>query len=481
MSSSGSVHAAATALAAWAHQRRRRWTDEALPSPQVLEIKEIQEIHQVLEVPWVPEVPEVLAVPEVPQVPEVPEVHETPVFLEEPAIEYIPQLPHFEERSPVSEVSLPEFEPVLAVHADTTPDAPTLQLTPIAEPPRPFDTISLFQSRSAHAPLVEHEIETPADHSETAGTGARAFGALQAGGSFAATFGSYVVKAASGVGRLLVAALERVGPFSDVALWCLTRGAALVSTASVVLLLTLHRSDFMPHWNRLTETVAGRVAAAAAATRPAPPPPPVPLPPGSGRLIIASSDDSPQVVIDGKPRGSAPITVILPAGTHRLLVRSAKGSIERSVHVDVGETMDIKEEIFPGWVAVSSAIDLTLSENGKTLKRDERGWAILSPGPHDIRLDNSQLGIHETRHVVVMPGDATRISLAPPGSTLSITANEPAEVWVDGTSLGEAPVNDAPVKLGMHDVRVRSASHEKWLRVRVTTQPAQLNVDLTAE
>jgi len=37
------------------------------------------------------------------------------------------------------------------------------------------------------------------------------------------------------------------------------------------------------------------------------------------------------------------------------------------------------------------------------------------------------------------------------------------------------------VKLGMHDVRVRSASHEKWLRVRVTTQPAQLNVDLTAE
>ncbi|HET9830331.1 MAG TPA: PEGA domain-containing protein, partial [Vicinamibacterales bacterium] len=261
----------------------------------------------------------------------------------------------------------------------------------------------------------------------------------------------------------------------------LTRGAALVSTASVVLLLTLHRADFMPHWNRLTENVAGRVAAAAAATRPAPPPPPVPLPPGSGRLIIASSDESPQVVIDGKPRGSAPITVILPAGTHRLLVRSAKGSVERTVHVDAGETMDINEGIFPGWVAVSSAIDLTFSENGKTLKRDERGWAILSPGPHDIRLDNNQLGIHETRHVVVMPGDATRISLAPPGSTLSITANEPAEVWVDGTSLGEAPVNDAPVKLGMHDVRVRSASHEKWLRVRVTTQPAQLNVDLTAE
>jgi len=38
---------------------------------------------------------------------------------------------------------------------------------------------------------------------------------------------------------------------------------------------------------------------------------------------------------------------------------------------------------------------------------------------------------------------------------------------------------DAPMKLGMHDVRVRNAEHERWLRVRVTLQPTQLNVDLT--
>jgi len=406
------------------------------------------------------------------------------MFLEAEPAEYVSQLPHFEEVSPVPEVSLQEFEPVLAAHEGSDDaDVPAgLRLTPAAESPTAFDTIGLFQrSAEVHAPPIEHGIDSPADHAETAGMGTRAFGALRAGGSFVATLGSHAFKAGSAVGRLGVGAVEGVGAWKDVALWCLTRGAALVSIASVALLLTLHRADFMPHWNRLTQTVAGRVAAAAAATRPAPPPPPIPLPAGSGRLVIASSDDNPQVVIDGKPRGSAPVTVILPAGTHRLLVRGVKGSVERTVHVDAGETMDINEEIYPGFVAVSSAVDLTFSENGKALKRDERGWAILPPGPHDIRLDNNQLGIHETRHVVVTPGDATHISLAPPGSTLSIAANEPAEVWVDGTSLGEAPVTDAPVKLGMHDVRVRSASHEKWLRVRVTTQPAQLNVDLTAE
>jgi PEGA domain-containing protein len=471
MSSSAAVHAAATALAGWAHDRRRRWTDEPLRATQTLEI---------LEVPEVPEVPEVLAVPDVF---ETPRVHETPVFLEAQPIEYVPQVPHFEELSPVPEVSVPEYEPVLAAHETSdVADVPAgLQLTSDAEPSPAFDTIGLFQqSADAHTPPAE-PLDTPANHAETAGIGTRAFGALRAGGSFAGTLGSYAVKAASALGRLGVGAVEGVGPWSDVALWCLTRGAALVSLASVVMLLTLHRADFMPHWNRLTQTVAGRVAAAAAATRPALPPPPIPLPAGSGRLVIASSDDGPQVVIDGKPRGSAPVTVILPAGTHHLLVRGVKGSVERTVHVDAGETMDINEDIFPGFVAVSSAVDLTFSENGKALKRDERGWAILPPGPHDIRLDNNQLGIHETRHVVVTPGDATRISLAPPASTLSIATNEPAEVWVDGTSLGETPVTDAPMKLGMHDVRVRSTSHEKWLRVRVTTQPAQLNVDLTAE
>ena len=162
-------------------------------------------------------------------------------------------------------------------------------------------------------------------------------------------------------------------------------------------------------------------------------------------------------------------------------MRGPKGSVERTVHVEAAETAELNEEIYPGWVAVSSAVDLAFSENGRTLKRDERGWAILTPGPHDIRLDNDLLGIHESRHVVVTPGDATRISLAPPASTLSITTSESAEVWVDGTSLGEAPVVDAPMKLGMHDVRVRSASHERWVRVRVTTQPAELKVDLSGE
>jgi len=296
---------------------------------------------------------------------------------------------------------------------------------------------------------------------------------------------------------LIVSVLERVRPLGAPSVRWLTRGAALVSTASVVMLFLVHRGDLFSGFNRDTlvnkfeqidlsqidlsshlDRVKQKVTAAT--TRPAPPPPP-PLPHGMGRLTIASSNDDPLVFVDGKQRGKAPVTVILLAGTHKLLLRSAKGSIEKTVRVDAGESSELDESIFPGWVAVAAAVDLTISENGRALKKDERGWAILSPGPHEIHLDNDQLGIHETRKVVVTPGDATRLALAPQSSTLSIATNEPAEIWVDGTSVGEAPLTEAPMALGMHDVRIRSAAHEKWLRVRVTLRPVQMNVDLTAE
>ncbi len=486
MSPNASVLTAATTLVDWAHQRRRQWTDEPLPVRDVRNLREIrpfQEVPQVLSLPEVPEVPEVPAVPAVAEVHQFQQsvrVAELPEFVEvaEPeetmfsgavSVDEPSQLPHFgdvqsddvvgERLEPFEDFEQPEvLSPAFLESASFEPEA---AIAPVAES---------VEALSEASPIaVEPQLPAVASRVSWTELLARCFAGLRVAGSF-------VVKAGLKVGDAAVTALESVGPWTDVALWCLTRGAALVSVVSVVALLALHRADVFSHWNRLTETVA----AAAAATRPVPPPPVV-LPAGSGRLVIASADDNPQVIVDGKPHGPTPVSLILPAGAHRLVLRGPKGSIERTVRVEAGETADFNEEIFPGWVAVASAIDLTLSENGRTLKRDERGWAILPPGPHDVHLDNESLGIHETRHVVVTPGDATRISLAPPSSSLSITTNEPAEVWVDGTSLGEAPITDTPMKLGMHDVRVRSAAHERWLRVRVTTQPTQLTVDLTAE
>lgn len=276
-------------------------------------------------------------------------------------------------------------------------------------------------------------------------------------------------------GAALVAVLDQAETLRDSWVEWLMRGAAIVSTVSVVMLLAVNRGELFARW----DDVAGMVVAAA--SRPAPPPPPAGPPPGSGRMTIASTSEGALVFVDGAPHGTAPVTIDLAAGAHRVLLRSPQGSVERAVRIRSGESTEIREAIFPGWIALSTPIDLALSEAGRPLKRDERGWAILAPGPHDIQLDNRTLGVHEVRHVVVTPGDTTRLSFAPHASTLSLTTNELAEVWIDGRSFGQAPLVDQPISLGVHDVRVRGALHERWLRVRATVQPLQVNVDLTVD
>ena len=275
--------------------------------------------------------------------------------------------------------------------------------------------------------------------------------------------------------EVAVETLERAGRMAPGVVAWLMRGAAALSTASVVLLGVMNRDQVVARWGQVVAVVM------AAAQRPAPAaPPPASPSSGNGRLTVAVTNSIAQVLIDGQARGPAPVTVDLPAGVHRVLLRSLKGQVERSVRVPAGQSVDISEDIFPGWLAVTTSIDVSLSESGQVLARDDRGWVMLPPGPHDIHLDNGGLGLHEVRHVFITPGDTTRLSLAPRASTLSLTTTQPAEVWIDGMPFGEAPLVDQPIALGAHDIRVRSASAERWVHVRATVQPVQVNVDLTA-
>ena len=311
---------------------------------------------------------------------------------------------------------------------------------------------------------------------ETVASGPSAFETITEGLKTAALSAATAAQRAAGLlGAIAVAALERLEPLGAPALAWLLRGGAIVSTLSVLVVIGLNSGRLFSGWDRVAAMVI-----TATNRPPSTPPAPAPPPRGSGRLTVESLNGAAQVLVDGAPHGVAPVEIDLPAGPHRVLLRSEKGSVERAVRIQAGEPSEIKEAIFPGWIALTAPIDLSLSEGGHPLRRDERGWAILPPGPHDIHLDNRALGVHEVRHVVVTPGDTTRLSFSPLASTLSLTTNEPAEIWIDGTSFGQSPLVDQPIALGLHDVRIRSVLHERWLRLRATVQPVAVNVDLTA-
>jgi len=277
-------------------------------------------------------------------------------------------------------------------------------------------------------------------------------------------------------GQFAVVSVEWLEPLRESAMLWLVRGVALAAVVSVAGAIFVNRGLLFERWDKMSSAVV-----AAANRPPIPvPPPPKPIKAGTGRITINSTNGEAVVFVDGTVHGPAPVTIDLPAGAHRLLLKGQGGSVERAMRITAGEATEMNEGIYPGWVAVAAPVELTLSERGQALKRDERGWAILPPGPHEIHLDNNALGVHEVRRVVVTPGDTTRLSFTPHTSTISLTTNEVADVWIDGKPYGQAPLVDQPLSIGVHDVRVRSAAHERWLRVRATTQPVTVNVDLTA-
>ena len=114
------------------------------------------------------------------------------------------------------------------------------------------------------------------------------------------------------------------------------------------------------------------------------------------------------------------------------------------------------------------------------MRLDERNQVLLAPGPHDVRLENRALGLRETRHIDVRPGETTSIVLEPPPSHLSVNAPDGSTVAVDGEVVGPAPLVDHPVMLGTRDLTVTSPSGEvRRQTITMTVQPLHVDVDFS--
>jgi len=256
----------------------------------------------------------------------------------------------------------------------------------------------------------------------------------------------------------------------------LPRAAAAVVVAVVVI------RGGMYLWNAVPARPARTAAVAPVAVRP----PTAAAAPASSRRrptggLRVSSTPTAQVFVDGKARGETPVTMSdLSVGRHTVELKSSAGNVERTVTIAADKTVDMEESIFSGWVAVYSPFDLTVTEGGRALLMDDRHQIMLSPGRHVLRLVNRTLAYDAVRQVDLAPGEVTTLTVTPPPSTITVTATEAAEVWVDGVRIGETPVNAVSVPLGTHDVVVkRAAGGERKSTVTVTVKPFTLYVDFS--
>ena len=255
----------------------------------------------------------------------------------------------------------------------------------------------------------------------------------------------------------------------------LPRAAAAVAVAAVVV------RGGMYLWNAVPARPARTARVAPVAVRPPAPTAPVSKRKPTGGLHVISTPPAAQVLVDGKARGATPLTITdLSVGRHTVELKSTAGTVERTITVAADKTVEMEESIFSGWVAVYSPFDLAVTEGGRALLMDDRHQIMLSPGRHVLRLVNRTLAYDAVRQVELKPGEVAALTVTPPPSTMTVTATEAAEVWLDGVRIGATPVNDVSVPLGTHDIVVkRAAGGERKITATVTVNPYTLHVDFT--
>jgi len=199
----------------------------------------------------------------------------------------------------------------------------------------------------------------------------------------------------------------------------------------------------------------------------------------TGVLKVTSTPEGARVVVDGRDRGVTPLSIDdISLGVHMVSIEAKNGSVERSVMVTANSVAQLDEQIFDGWVAVFSPVELVISEGGRVLRPDDHNEIMLPPGTHRLRFTNPRLAYDETKSIVIKPGERNAYNVTPPPSSVSVTASEPAEVFLDGTKIGDTPLSAVPATIGTHDLVVKRASgSQKRMAITVTVKPFTVNVD----
>jgi hypothetical protein len=110
----------------------------------------------------------------------------------------------------------------------------------------------------------------------------------------------------------------------------------------------------------------------------------------------------------------------------------------------------------------------------------EESRLMLSPGKHDLTLVNRELGYRASRTVEIEPGEVRSITLDPRGPA-SFNASPWAEVFIDGRKVGDTPIANLQLPLGIREVTFRHPQYgERRMPVTVKgDSAAAISIDFT--
>jgi hypothetical protein len=173
------------------------------------------------------------------------------------------------------------------------------------------------------------------------------------------------------------------------------------------------------------------------------------------------------IIIDGKYRGDAPLTITdLVPGLHTLAVETTLGVQEQDVVVQSGSVRALAVPT-ASWVKVNAPFDLEVTEDARILGSTNSGPVLVPPGRHNLEFANKELGLKLRQFIDAAPGQVLTLPLEIPTGMMNVYADLTAEVFVDGKKVGETPLSSLQVPLGPHDVVL---NHPKYGDVRYSVR-----------
>jgi hypothetical protein len=185
---------------------------------------------------------------------------------------------------------------------------------------------------------------------------------------------------------------------------------------------------------------------------------PVPAATTTGRLDVASQPSGARVTVDGASKGVTPLSVAeLAAGPHEVSISNGETTIRRSVIIRNGSTSSVdaslaSPESTAGWLALTSPVELTLTEGDQVIGTTKATRVMLPAGTHNVALSNAGLEFQTTLAVRIEGGKTLTRAVVLPTGLLSINAVPWANVSVDGAEIGTTPLANVPLTIGTHEV-----------------------------
>jgi hypothetical protein len=207
-----------------------------------------------------------------------------------------------------------------------------------------------------------------------------------------------------------------------------------------------------------------------------------------GRVSVVTDPPGAHVAVDGKARGTSPITIVdLTPADHKVTVTSDTGSAERTVTVAAGGTASVMFSLprvsgpVGGWLTLSAPFDVEVVEHDDVIGTSGTSRIMLAAGRHDITILNRSLGYQDARRVEVTAGKTVSVRVDPPKVSVSVNARPWAEVTLDGNSVGQTPISNLLVAVGSHELVFRHPQFSERRQTLVVTAkgPNRIAADLT--